>query len=498
MKLYNTLSRQKETLSSASVKKTIRLYTCGPTVYDYTHIGHGRKYVMDDVLKRSLTFLGYDVKHVMNITDVGHLSGDDDTGEDKLEKGSKKSGKSVWDVVKFYTDFFYSSMNALNTIPADVVWKATDHISEMVEMVSQLEKKGHTYETDEAVYFDISTFPSYGNLSKQKLDEKQQAVREEVHVDPQKKHPADFSLWFKCVGRFKDHIMRWESPWGTGFPGWHIECSAISLYAFKQEKYQRKDFFSNDLDEQSSEKKNHQVGIYSKAFPIIDIHTGGIDHIPVHHENEIAQSESFTGHQFVKIWMHYEFLNVEGEKMSKSKENFYTLDDIIKHGIDPVALRYLFLQTHYRKPMNFTWESAQSAHEVLKDLRKKIHAMNRDHSENLPNVSQFSEVQEFKNALSDDLNFPKALAVLWNVVKPQERSDLEKSALIEMFDKVLGLNLFCFDTEVIPQNVLDLADKRQKARDENDFEASDSLREQIHKMGYEVEDTNNGPVVKKK
>lgn len=376
MKLYNTLSRSTEDFAPLNPPK-VTFYSCGPTVYDYTHIGHIRTYINGDVLKRALTYLGFQVNHVMNITDVGHLTGDDDEGEDKLEKGAQKTGKTVWEVAQFYTDFFNETMQQVNVLPATTTSKATEHIQEMIELIKQLEEKGFTYVTDEAVYFDVSKFPTYGKLSGQKLEEKMKGAREDVHVDTQKKNPADFALWFKRVGRFADHTMHWESPWGDGFPGWHIECSAMSM------KY---------LGE------------------TIDIHSGGIDHIPVHHENEIAQSEAATGKQFVRFWVHQNFLQVHGEKMSKSLGNFYTIDDVKKQGIDPLSLRLLFLQTHYRQPMNFTWESAKAADEAYKKLKEYVLAFRSQTNrtalseEKLDKVNEYR--QRFQDALANDLQTP--------------------------------------------------------------------------------------------
>ena len=313
MDLYNTLARKKETLPDPIVQKTITMYSCGPTVYDETHIGHMRKFTMDDILKRSLVYLGYDVKHAMNITDVGHLTGDDDTGEDKLEKGAKKSGKTVWDVAKFYEKAFWKTLESLNIDKSNInVLNATENIKPMIDLILKLEKKGFTYQTDEAVYFDVMKFPNYGKLSGQSLKDKKTGVRDDVNTDYQKKHPADFALWFKRVGRFSDHTMHWESPWGDGFPGWHIECSAMSMDGLKTET--------------------------------IDIHTGGIDHIPVHHENEIAQSEAAKGKKFVKWWVHHAFLQVNGEKMSKSKGNTVSPDEFVeKYGSDVFRMYLMFL-----------------------------------------------------------------------------------------------------------------------------------------------------------
>ncbi len=466
MKLYDTLSRKEKELPS---KKDLTFYACGPTVYDETHIGHMRKYVMDDILKRSLKFAGYNVNHVMNITDVGHLSGDDDSGEDKLEKGAKKQGKTVWDVANYYTDKFFETTDALN-IERPTVVKATEHIEEMIELIKKLQEKEFTYETKEAIYFDVTKFPDYGKLSGQKLEDKKQAVREEVNIDPEKKHPADFALWFKRVGRFADHTMHWESPWGDGFPGWHIECSAMSMKALQTAK--------------------------------IDVHSGGIDHIPVHHENEIAQSEAATGEQpFVAYWVHHAFLKVNGEKMSKSKENFYTLKDLEKHNIDPLAIRYLFLQTHYRKELNFTWEAAEAAQDSLTRLKKYIISFrNPSNKETNPElVHTFSE--DFKTALANDLNTSQALSIMWEVMKSNLNAN-EKLELLYSFDNIFG---FGFETlkdtyleQAFPEEILNLANKRLEARKAKDFQQSDALRRSIEKKGYEIEDIETGYNLRKK
>ena len=321
MKLYNTLSRKIEEFESINPLH-VSMYICGPTVYWSTHICHMSKYVGDDILRRVLTYNGYNVKEVMNVTDVGHLTSDADEGEDKMEKGATREGLSVWDIAKKYEKEFIDTMDALNVIRPNILCHATENIPEQIALIKKLEEKGYVYQTAAAVYFDVSKFPDYFRLSGQKLEEKVTGARNEVVVDPQKKHPYDFALWMKCVGRFKNHIMRWESPWGEGFPGWHIECSAMSM-KFLGEQF--------------------------------DIHTGGIDHIGVHHPAEIAQSEAATGKKpFVKYWVHRVHIMVDGKKMSKSLGNFYELKDVTKRGFEPLAIRYLFLTGHYRKAMNFT------------------------------------------------------------------------------------------------------------------------------------------------
>lgn len=463
MKIYNTLTRNLETLEPLN-SGAVSLYVCGPTVYDFTHLGHMRTYTNNDVLKRALIYLGYKVKHVMNVTDVGHLSGDDDFGEDKMEKGARKYGKTVWDVAKFYTDFFFRTTDALNILRPDITCKATEHIPDMIQLINRLQKNGFVYETKEALYFDVMKFKNYGKLSGQKLEEKIQAVREEVNVDSEKKHPADFSLWFKRVGRFANHTIYWASPWGDGFPGWHIECSAMSM------KY---------LGEQ------------------IDIHAGGIDHVPVHHENEIAQSEAATGKQFVKYWFHNNFLEVDSQKMSKSLGNFYTIEDIEKNQIDPISLRLLFLQSHYRQPLNFTWTSARGSLEAFNRLREI--SLNLKPQKNLTGVKSPKALgfqKQFIDAISQDLQTPQAVAIMWDMIKSDIEND-EKYFLLMDFDKVFGLNLANVTEEKIDANIITLAERRLEARKSRNFDASDRLRIKIEKAGFKIDDIGDSYKIRK-
>lgn len=468
MKLYNTLTRSIEEFTPLN-SPHVTLYTCGPTVYDYTHIGHIRKYINDDILKRALVYLGFQVKHVMNITDVGHLSGDSDEGEDKLEKGAQKYNKTVWEVAQFYTDYFNKTMQAVDVITPDVVCKATDHIEAMIQLIKTLEKKGFIYSTDEAIYFDVSKFPTYGKLSGQKLEDKKTAAREEVNTDPKKRNPIDFALWFKRVGRFANHTMHWDSPWGEGFPGWHIECSAMSM------KY---------LGE------------------TLDIHTGGVDHIPVHHENEIAQSEAATGKPFVRFWVHSEHLMVEGQKMSKSLGNFYTVDDIVKKGINPLALRMLFMQGHYRQQMNFTWDAAKAANEAYRKLQETVITLRSQTERSILSPEKLEQLDSFRKryffALNNDLQMPTALASMWEMLKSNIPSGDKLDLLLEM-DQVFGLKLSETEEveETIPAEIQALVTRRDVARKNKDFNASDELRDELIKKGYLVKDTPNGTNVKK-
>ena len=465
MILYNSLTRRREEFIPINPPQ-VGMYTCGITAYDYAHIGHGWKYTCDDLLRRTLTMLGYEVKHVQNVTDVGHLVSDADSGEDKLEKGALKTGKTVWEVAEFFTDYFYSSMDKLNILRPNVICKATDHIPEQVALVQKLVEKGFAYDTPEAVYFEVAKFPDYGKLFGQNLEEKKVAVREEVETGIHKKNPADFALWFKRVGRFAKHTMHWESPWGDGFPGWHIECSAMSM------KY---------LGEQ------------------FDIHTGGEDHLPIHHPNEIAQAEAATDKKpFVKYWVHYAFLTVGGRKMSKSLGNFFTVDDVEKRGFNPLALRYLFLTAHYKKQLNFTWDSLAAAQVALYKLKNQVAGLKNQESRTALSAEKNEKIEgyrrAFKEAIGDDLNMPRALALVWEVIKSNVPAE-DKYDLVLFFDEVLGLRLAEAPNFVIPEDVKKLADARQIARKKGEFAKGDEIREELKKMGYTVVDTNEGVVV---
>lgn len=457
MRIYNTLSRKVEEFIPLN-QPHVGMYSCGPTVYDYTHIGHLRKYVGDDTLRRILEVNGYEVKHVMNITDVGHLVSDEDFGEDKMEKGARETGRTVWEVAKFFEDYFWRSVGSVNIKTPNIVARATEHIKEQIKLIHRLEKNGFIYKTVHAIYFDISKFPTYTKLSGQKLEDRKTGAREDVFVDKQKKNPQDFALWFFTVGHFKDHTMRWSSPWGEGFPGWHIECSAMSM-----------EYLGDSFD----------------------IHTGGIDHIPVHHTNEIAQSEAASGKPFVKYWVHHNFLIVDGEKMSKSKKNFYRIDEIEGNGFDPLALRYLFLTAHYRDKLNFTWKSLQAAQAALNNLREII----RDFEEPKVGCAEFE--QKFMEATNNDSNTPQALAVMWDMVKSDYPATAKAASLLK-FDKVLGLKLedYLGKPIEIPKEVQKLINQREQARKSGDFKKSDKLRHEIKKLRFEVEDTPAGPRVK--
>jgi len=460
MKLYNTLSRSVEDFKPMDPKR-VTMYACGFTVYDYTHIGHMRKYVMDDTLRRTLTYLGLEVQHVQNVTDVGHLSSDEDAGDDKMEKGAKKYGQTVWEIAKHYEKYFYDTMDALGVLRPHTISRATDNIDAMIDLIKRLEQKGYTYQSDEAVYFDISKFAEYGKLSGQKLEDKKQAVRDEVQTDAGKKHPADFALWFFTRGRFANHAMHWDSPWGDGFPGWHIECSAMSM------KY---------LGE------------------TIDIHSGGIDHIPVHHENEIAQSEAATGKTFARHWFHNAFLTVDGVKMSKSLENFYTIDDVKKRHIEPRAMRLLFFNTHYRQTSNFTWEAATAAQASYEKLVQQVLVLRAQSARAELSPEKLEQIEKFQNdfraAIANDLNMSAAMAIVWSMIKSNIPSP-DKLDLLYEFDEVLGLdlrNVKDLVTDAIPPEIEQLAQKRHAAKAAKDWGQADALRTQIESAGYTITD----------
>jgi cysteinyl-tRNA synthetase len=465
MKIYNSLTKKIEDFRPIS-PPSVTFYSCGPTVYDYAHIGHMRKYVGDDLLVKSLKYLGFSPKLVMNITDVGHLVSDADEGEDKMEKGSKKHGLDVWGLAKKFERQFFASTDQLNIERPNIVAKATDHIEEQIHLIKSLEAKGFTYQIDDGIYYDTSKFESYGQLSSLNKDEIKEGAR--VEVNSQKRNPTDFALWkFNKSGKKRE--MEWDSPWGSGFPGWHIECSAMSM------KY---------LGEQ------------------FDIHTGGVDHKEIHHPNEIAQSEAATGKvPFVRFWIHHEFLMINGQKMSKSLGNLFTVKDIVEKNLDPLSLRYLFLTAHYRKRLNFTWEALESSQIALDKLRSFYQGLDRKvrtslSTEKLNKVNQFS--QSFKEALESDLNFPQALAISWEVVKSNIPSP-DKKDLLKSFDQVLGLNLEKTISQdlSVPPEIEVLIQKRNRLRDEKKFKQSDQMRQQIEDRGYEVKDSPQGTRAKK-
>lgn len=469
--LFNSLSGKKEEFKPYN-PPNVGMYTCGFTVYDHTHIGHVKKYVGDDVLHRTLEFLGYKVKHVQNVTDVGHLVSDADEGEDKLEKGAKKHGLSVVEVARKFENEFYEAMDIVNNLRPTVVQRAADDasIAQQIEFIKKLIDNDFAYIADSAVYFNIKKLSEYNPFSNQLLEDKVAGNRKDLVTDEQKKSPADFVLWVFTKGIHENHVMKWESPWGTGFPGWHIECSAIGIC---------------NLGEH------------------IDIHTGGIDHKEIHHPNEIAQNFGVTGHEVVKYWVHHNFLTVDGKKMSKSRGTMFTLQDVINKGFSPMALRYLMLQAHYRSQLNFTWEGLQGAQNAYGKLVSAIGSLRGSStskaipdseivtSDKPPRNDGVGYLHQFTESLSDDLNTSKALAVMWEVVGNSFIENSEKLKLLLKFDEVFGLQL----TQVkgakieIPKEVLELKKHYEKARKNKDYEQSDKLRDRAKELGYEFQTT---------
>ena len=462
IRLFNTLTHKKEDFIPDK-EGHVGIYTCGPTVYWYAHIGNLRTYIFEDILKRMFLHNGYKVKHVMNITDVGHLTSDADEGEDKMLLGAKREGKTVWDIAKLYEKAFFDDTHKLNVLDPDIVCRATEHIKEMIHLIEKLQKNNMTYSADGNIYYDISKFKAYGKLANLKVDELKAGAR--IEVDEHKHNPHDFVLWF-TKSKFKDQEMKWKSPWGEGYPGWHIECSAMSM------KYLGDHF---------------------------DIHCGGIDHIPVHHTNEIAQSEGATGHKWVNYWMHGEFLVMDKGKMSKSSGEILTLSTLEKHGYSPIDYRYLCLNTHYKTPLTFSYDSLDAAKNALNTLKSKIIEFREDKSkiEHKIDIEEYS--RDFLEAINDDLNMPKALATMWEVIKDKELNNKEKYTLLIDFDKVLGLDLEHSKEEKIdvPKDVLELVEQREHARNKKDFKKSDELRNLISGKGFAVDDTSNGPKVRK-
>jgi cysteinyl-tRNA synthetase len=474
IKLYNTLHREVKELSPIN-KGQVNLYTCGPTVYDYQHIGNFRKFVFDDTLRRTLEASGLSTHHVMNITDVGHLVSDADEGEDKLEKGAAREGKTVQEVADFYTGIFKQDAKKLNILepnayqgPKDHYARATDFIPEQISLIKLLLEKGFAYQTKQAIYFDIAKLPSYGELTGQKLSDKEVGVRSEVVTDPDKHHPQDFAVWFFLVGHFANHTMHWDSPWGKGFPGWHLECSAI---------------------------------IHATLREPLDIHTGGVDHIGTHHTNEMAQTEAAYGRKLSNFWMHSEHLLVDGKKMSKSLGNFYRLDDIIKKGYDPLALRLLFLQGHYRTQINFTWENLEAAQNRLNDLRAWADLRYQPGADVMG--TELDELfgdtkQAMLEAMANDLNTPQALAALGKLVAYMQNIPIPgvegkyTDGTLALIDSLLGLDLS--QREDITNAQTELISGREEARVNKDFQKADELRKKLEEQGIALRDTEHGPI----
>ncbi|MBU1136234.1 MAG: cysteine--tRNA ligase [Nanoarchaeota archaeon] len=482
LRLYNTLTRKKEIFKPIE-KNKIGVYTCGPTVYSYPHIGNLRSYIFSDILKRVLLYNGYKVKHVMNVTDVGHLISDADIGEDKIEKAAEKEGKKAGEIANYYLKIFKDDFKKLNILSPDIWCKATEHIKEQIELIKILEKKGFTYKTDDGVYFDTSKLKDYGKLARLKIEDLKAGKRVDMR---DKKNKTDFALW-KFSEEPRKRQQEWQSPWGVGFPGWHIECSAMSM------KY---------------------LGEH------IDIHTGGEDHISVHHTNEIAQSEAATGKKFVNYWLHGAFLTFKGKKISKSKGGLYTISKLEEKGFEPLVYRYLILTAHYRKQLDFNLdnlENAKNSYQRLKNIISKIkddkenqrlqeskildspeNSKSREFSRfSVSKISKRQEeisdkkyLEEFEKAINDDLDMTSALAVLWNLIRDKKAEG--KINTIKKIDEIFGLDLLKKEKIKIPEKIKGLIVKREKARKEKDWGMADEIREKIKKLGYLINDTKEG------
>jgi cysteine--tRNA ligase len=454
---YNTLTKQKDLFKPIEEGK-VKIYSCGPTVYKDATIGNMRTNLLNDTLRRVLKYNGYELKHVMNITDVGHLVSDGDEGEDKMLKSAREEHKSPLEIAEHYTKLFFRDLERLNIETPEVVCKATDHIKEMLEMVQKIMKNGYAYETSTAIYFDVSKLDKYGILSGINLNDQKAGAR--VDIDPEKRNPYDFALWIKAPA---NHLMKWDSPWGPSYPGWHIECSAMST------KYLGEEF---------------------------DIHTGGIDLIPTHHENEIAQNKGACGKNPAHYWIHGEYLLINGGKMSKSLGNTYLIDDIIARGYSPLAYRLFNYSCHYRGKLNFTWEGIESANTSLIRLREGYQKHLNGNSDISDEIIADME-NRFHQAINDDMNMPLALSVVWEAVKYPEKSP-KIAQLLKKFDTVLGIKIDEVQETKIPQEILDLVEERKQARSDKNWSESDRLRDLIAEKGYIVKDMKDGTEVLKK
>lgn len=458
IKIYNTLTRKKEEFKPIN-EKEIRMYSCGPTVYYFAHIGNLRAYLFMDNLRRVLKYNGYKLKHVMNITDVGHLVSDADEGEDKMLKAAKRENKNPFEIAEFYMNAFFNDIDLLNVDRPEIIARATEHIDVMEEYVKKIIDNGYTYQTEDTVYFDTSKLDKYGILSNRNIDDQKAGAR--VEFDKNKKNISDFALWIKAP---ENHIMKWDSFFGKSYPGWHLECSAMGY------KYLGDNF---------------------------DIHTGGVDHIPIHHENEIAQSKGFSGKVPANYWMHVEFLQINGGKMSKSLNNLYTLKDLEEKGYEPLVYRMFNFTSNYRAQINFTFEAMDAAKVALNRLRDG-YLKHKNGTEDVSDEEISLYEEKFLEAINDDLNMPVAMSVVWDVIKnPKKSKKLEK--LLLKFDEVLGLDLYNYEKEenVLPEDVQELVSQRNLARQNKDWSESDRIRDILIQKGYTVKDSKEGTVLEK-
>lgn len=470
MEIYNTLTHKKEEFIPNEAGK-VAMYTCGPTVYHYAHIGNLRSYIMEDILEKYLRFSGYDVKRVMNITDVGHLTSDGDTGDDKMLKGAKREHKTVMEIAKFYTDAFFEDCKKLNIKTPDVVEPATGCIDEFIKVISGLIEKGFAYEAGGNIYFDTSKLKQYYVFNDFKEEDLAVGVREGVEEDINKKNKADFVLWF-TKSKFDDQELKWDSPWGVGYPGWHIECSCISM---------------------------KHLGEY------LDIHCGGIDNAFPHHTNEIAQSEAYLGHKWCNYWFHVLHLNTNSGKMSKSKGEFLTVSLLESKGYNPLVYRFFCLLSHYRKSLVFTYENLDNAQVSYNKLLNRVAALIGDDNGEVDKAEFDRLKKEFTDAMDNDLNTSMGITALYNVLKSNANAKT-KLALVKDFDKVLSLDLISQaqklksepESEDIPKEILELAQQRKEARKAKDFATADALRDKISQMGYIIEETRQGTKISKK
>ncbi len=459
IKLYNTLKRKKEIFRPIN-KSEVRIYSCGPTVYSYQHIGNLRTYIFSDILKRVLIYNGYKVKHVINVTDVGHLTSNADEGKDKVEEAAKKEGKKAQEITNFYFNFFKEDLKKLNINNPNVWTKASEHIEEQIELIKKLEKKGYTYRTSDGIYFDSSKFKDYGKLGNLKVEGLKAGKR---IAKGEKKHKTDFALWKFSKEKGKRQ-QEWPSPWGIGFPGWHIECSAMSI------KYLGEHF---------------------------DIHTGGEDHIQIHHTNEIAQSEATTGKKFVNYWLHGAFLLSRGEKVSKSKGGLCTISELESMGYEALDFRYLCLLAHYRKPLNFTLENLDAAKNAYQRMKRKVIESRKEIHKGKNLTKKYSSL--FLEAINDDLNMPKAMQIIWQILDDSDFNPRKKINLLEKFDKVLGLSTKNMREEKIipPSKIKKMIEERENFRKKKMWKEADLLRQKIKEEGYLLEDTPEGQKLEK-